>query len=93
VERFDVNGIPQLELFDAAGQSVGRSIGARQPAELEALTTALLEGKPLPPLAGVGPTSRLASAAAESTPGNGASPPADAGSKDRQAAIGPRSHG
>jgi thiol-disulfide isomerase/thioredoxin len=93
VERFDVNGIPQLELFDAAGQSVGRSIGARQPAELEALTTALLEGKPLPPLAGVGPTSSLANAAAESTPGNGASPPADAGSKDRQAGIGPRSHG
>ena len=93
VERFDVNGIPQLELFDAAGQSVGRSIGARQPAELEALTTALIEGKPLPPLAGVGPTSRLASAAAESAPGNGASPPADGGSKDRQAAIGPRSHG
>jgi hypothetical protein len=97
VERFDVNGIPQLELFDAAGQSVGRSIGARQPAELEALTTALLEGKPLPPLAGVGPTSRLASGGAnppaDAAPGNGSNPPADAGSKDRQAAIGPRSHG
>jgi thiol-disulfide isomerase/thioredoxin len=59
VERFDVNGIPQLELFDAAGQSVGRSIGARRPAELEALTTSLIEGKPLPQLAGVGATSRL----------------------------------
>jgi thiol-disulfide isomerase/thioredoxin len=97
VERFDVNGIPQLELFDAAGQSVGRSIGARQPAELEALTTALIEGKPLPPLAGVGPTSSLASGGAnppaDAAPGNGVSPPADAGSKDRQAAIGPRSHG
>jgi thiol-disulfide isomerase/thioredoxin len=97
VERFDVNGIPQLELFDAAGHSVGRSIGARRPAELEALTTALLEGKPLPPLAGVGPTSRLASGgsnpAADAAPGNGVSPPADAGSKERQAAIGPRSHG
>jgi thioredoxin-like negative regulator of GroEL len=98
VERFDVNGIPQLELFDAAGQSIGRSIGARQPAELEALTTALIEGKPLPPLAGVGPTSRLAggalaSAAAESAPGNSANQPADAGSLERQAAIGPRSHG
>ena len=34
VERYDVNGIPQLELFDGAGQSVGRSIGARRPAEL-----------------------------------------------------------
>jgi thiol-disulfide isomerase/thioredoxin len=101
VESFDVNGIPQLELFDAAGQSVGRSIGARRPAELEALTTALIEGKPLPPLAGVGPTSRLASGgsnpdlagANDATPGNGASPSADGGSKDRQAAIGPRSHG
>ncbi len=101
VESFDVNGIPQLELFDAAGQSVGRSIGARRPAELEALTTALIEGKPLPPLAGVGPTSRLASGgsnpdlagANDATQGNGASPSADGGSKDRQAAIGPRSHG
>lgn len=101
VELYDVNGIPQLELFDAAGQSVGRSIGARRPAELEALTTALIEGKPLPPLAGVGPTSRLASggsnpdlaAANDAAPANGASPPADGASRDRQAAIGPRSHG
>ncbi len=101
VELYDVNGIPQLELFDAAGQSVGRSIGARRPAELEALTTALIEGKPLPPLAGVGPTSRLASggsnpdlaAANDAAPANDASPSADGGSRDRQAAIGPRSHG
>ncbi len=93
VERYDVNGIPQLELFDAAGQSVGRSIGARRPAELAALTTALIEAKPLPPLAGVGATSRLPSAAAESAQAIGASPPATADPKDRQAAIGPRSHG
>ena len=129
VERFDVNGIPQLELFDAAGQSVGRSIGARRPAELEALTTSLIEGKPLPPLAGVGATSRLsgggsnqdlaganvasqAASPAESpalpapaiaspyiSQGIGASPPAaasspvPAGPANRQAAIGPRSHG
>jgi thiol-disulfide isomerase/thioredoxin len=106
VERFDVNGIPQLELFDAAGQSVGRSIGARRPAELEALTTSLIEGKPLPPLAGVGATSRLPSAAANApspavpTPataapaaaqGIGASAPA--GPDNRRATIGPRSHG
>ncbi len=59
VERYGVNGIPQLELFDAAGQPVGRSIGARRPVELEAITTALVEGKPLPQLAGVGATSSL----------------------------------
>ena len=93
VERYDVNGIPQLELFDAAGQSVGRSIGARRPAELAALTTALIEAKPLPLLAGVGATSRLPSAEAESTQASGASPQAAADPKDRQAAIGPRSHG
>jgi len=65
VERYGVNGIPQLELFDAAGQSVGRSIGARRPLELEAITTALVEGKPLPQLAGVGATSSLRGAESE----------------------------
>ena len=79
LERFAVNGIPQLELFDGAGQSVGRSIGARRPEELEALTTALVEGSPLPSLAGVGVTSALATTA--DSPG---SAPASAG---------PRSHG
>ncbi|MEA5415454.1 thioredoxin domain-containing protein, partial [Synechococcus sp. BA-132 BA5] len=54
LERYDVNGIPQLEFFDAGGTSVGRSIGARSGAELEALTTALVDGQPLPLLAGVG---------------------------------------
>jgi thiol-disulfide isomerase/thioredoxin len=59
VERFEVNGIPQLELFDAAGQPVGRSIGARSAGELEALSSALLQGEPLPQLPGVGATSLL----------------------------------
>ena len=44
IDRYAVNGIPQLELFDAQGRSVGRSIGARRPEELEALTTALVDG-------------------------------------------------
>lgn len=78
VERFEVNGIPQLELFDAAGQPVGRSIGARSAGELEALTSALLKGEPLPPLAGVGATSTLPA----SLPGGPA-----------VAQAGPRSHG
>ena len=59
LDRYQVNGIPQLELFNARGQSVGRSIGARSPAELEALAHALVKEEPLPQLVGVGPTSPL----------------------------------
>ncbi len=64
LERYEVNGIPQLEFFDGAGSTVGRSIGARSGTELEALTTALVEGEPLPRLAGVGATSALEQQAA-----------------------------
>jgi len=59
LERYAVNGIPQLELFNAAGQPVGRSIGARSASELHQLSTALLAGDPLPSLAGVGAVSSL----------------------------------
>ncbi|MFM7312594.1 MAG: thioredoxin domain-containing protein [Cyanobium sp.] len=59
LERFEVNGIPQLELFNAGGQPVGRSIGARSASELESLASSLLEGQPLPALPGVGATSPL----------------------------------
>jgi thiol-disulfide isomerase/thioredoxin len=59
IDRFEVNGIPQLELFNRAGESVGRSIGVRQPAELERLVEALVNDEPLPALAGVGTTSGL----------------------------------
>ncbi len=82
LERYEVNGIPQLEFFDATGSSVGRSIGARSGTELEALTTALVDGAPLPRLAGVGAVSPLGETeAAEQAPGT-------AGSQ-----AGPRSHG
>ena len=74
LERYAVNGIPQLELFDAGGQSVGRSIGARRPEELEALTTALVEARPLPQLVGVGATSSL-----EEVPGSSSAPAASSG--------------
>ncbi|MFO0103921.1 MAG: thioredoxin domain-containing protein [Cyanobium sp.] len=80
IDRYDVNGIPHLELFDAGGIAVGRAIGARSRAELDSLAIALLENQPLPVLAGVGATSSLA----EQPPGE-ASP---AGSQ-----AGPRSHG
>lgn len=59
IERYEVNGIPQLELFNGAGEAVGRSIGARSAGELQALATALLSDQPLPALAGVGAVSSL----------------------------------
>lgn len=83
LDRYDVNGIPQLELFNADGQAVGRSLGARSQEELNALTTALLEGDPLPRLAGVGATSSLT----EAMP-TGTSPAASSPTE-----VGPRSHG
>lgn len=86
LERYDVNGIPQLELFDAAGSPVGRSLGARSGPELEALTTALVDGKPLPLLAGVGAVSSLPEAAGA----EGAAPQAAALPTPQ---AGPRSHG
>ena len=83
LERYDVNGIPQLEFFDAAGGSVGRSIGARSGVELEALTTALVDGQPLPRLAGVGAVSALADSDTATT----------AAAKSAIPQAGPRSHG
>jgi len=85
LERYDVNGIPQLEFFDAAGSSVGRSIGARSGPEIEALTTSLVDGTPLPRLAGVGAMSSLPeTAGAEGAASAAALPTPQAG---------PRSHG
>ena len=81
VERYGVDGIPQLELFDASGADVGRSLGARRPAELEALITALVEAKPLPQLAGVGAISALQDG------------PQPAGAGESGTSAGPRSHG
>jgi len=89
LERYEVNGIPQLELFDAGGHSVGRSIGARRPEELEALTTALVEARPLPQLVGVGATSSLEEApGAPAAPGGGGAGSGPSGAADRPAASG-----
>ncbi|MEB3322094.1 MAG: thioredoxin domain-containing protein [Synechococcaceae cyanobacterium] len=81
LERYEVSGIPQLELFDASGRPVGRSLGARSGPDLEALVGALLRGEPLPDLPGVGAVSRL---------GSGDGPPSGGGPT---AQAGPRSHG
>ena len=86
LERYAVNGIPQLELFDAGGRSVGRSIGARRPEELEALTTALVEARPLPQLVGVGATSSLEEApGAPAASGGGGAGSGPSGATDRPA--------
>lgn len=77
VDRYGVNGIPQLELFDSHGDDVGRSIGARQLAELEAIGEALIAEGPLPQLAGMGAISTLGSdngLRAETNPATMASP-------------------
>lgn len=77
IDRYEVNGIPQLELFDAGGTVIGRSLGARSGPELEALSTALIAQAPLPSLPGVGSLSAL-------SPG---------GAIGTAALAGPRSHG
>lgn len=59
IERYAVNGIPQLELFDADGSTVGRAIGARSRPELEALSSALIAQAPLPQLPGMASQSPL----------------------------------
>jgi len=59
LDQYEVNGIPQIELFAGGGRAVGRSIGARSESELESLVAALVRGEPLPQLAGVGAISSL----------------------------------
>ncbi|WP_216907725.1 thioredoxin domain-containing protein [Synechococcus sp. CCY 0621] len=83
LDRYDVNGIPQLEFFDAAGGSVGRSIGARSGAELEALSSALVDNTPLPRLAGVGAVSALPDSDTAT----------DVAAESAVPQAGPRSHG
>jgi hypothetical protein len=59
VNRYEVNGIPQLNLFSADGQPRGKSIGLRKPEELKAISAALMNDQPLPQLQGVGSVSSL----------------------------------
>ncbi|MFM8525445.1 MAG: thioredoxin domain-containing protein [Cyanobacteriota bacterium] len=59
LDRFAVNGIPQLELFNSSGDDIGRALGARSAAELTSLSNALIAEAPLPVLPGVGTLSDL----------------------------------
>jgi len=71
VDRYDVNGIPQLNLFNAEGQAIGRSVGLRREEELEQLAEALLRGEPLPQLRGVGGSSLRTTSSVSAGPGAG----------------------
>ncbi|MCB4407117.1 thioredoxin domain-containing protein [Synechococcus sp. MU1642] len=84
VDSYDVNGIPQLNLFNAEGEPRGRSLGLRSPEELQLITTALLEDEPLPALPGVGTVSQLPTSTSADNTLAGAS---------SQSTAGPRSHG
>ncbi|MCX5932607.1 MAG: thioredoxin domain-containing protein [Cyanobacteria bacterium] len=85
IDRYAVNGIPQLELFDRSGKAIGRSLGARSRPELASIMAALIEDTPLPLLAGVGNLSPLSGGEAQgNTQGTDLVAPAQAG---------PRSHG
>ena len=59
VDRYEVNGIPQLNLFAADGQPRGRSIGVRTAQELQALGDALINDSPVPAPQGIGSASTL----------------------------------
>ncbi|TCD57697.1 thioredoxin [Synechococcus sp. BS56D] len=78
IDRYEVNGIPQLNLFAADGSLRGRSLGVRSAAQLEAISNALIDNTKLPQLAGIGSLSALT--ASETTASSLVSSP------------GPRSH-
>ncbi|HGY5558816.1 MAG: thioredoxin domain-containing protein [Prochlorococcus sp.] len=58
-EEYKVNGIPQLNFFDAKGDPKGLSVGVRSHEQLQQLTNALIQDQPLPKFAGVGAISSL----------------------------------
>ena len=59
IERYKVNGIPQLNFFDGGGDMQGLSLGVRSHEQLQQLTDALIQNQPLPQFAGVGTISSL----------------------------------
>ena len=77
VERYEVNGIPQLNLFGPDGTLRGLSIGVRQPEELQAIGDALIDNEALPTLQGMGSISNLSGGSAQG----------------KVSSVGPRSHG
>jgi len=48
IDKYEVTGIPQINLFDAQGDLQGKSIGLRTEDELKDMVDALIKSKPLP---------------------------------------------
>ena len=53
IDKYDVNGIPQLNLFDADGKMIGKSIGLKSQGQLDQLAYSLVNNQQLPNLLGV----------------------------------------
>ncbi len=53
VDSYQVNGIPQLNFFDANGGPKGKSLGVRSEKQINELVNALMENKTLPSFPGV----------------------------------------
>ena len=45
IDKYDVNGIPQLNLFDADGKMIGKSIGLKSEVQLDELVYSLLHNQ------------------------------------------------
>ncbi len=80
VETYEVNGIPQLDFFDESGELKGKSLGVRSCEDLQAISSALLNGETLPEQPGIG----LISEISKSPLNNEVKPSSE---------INPRSHG
>lgn len=67
LDQFQVRGIPTFLFYGPDGSVRGRSIGLRQPEQLEAMVAALLRDEPLPFLNNQG----ITSAVTDDNPGRG----------------------
>ncbi|BBL86277.1 thioredoxin-like protein TxlA (chromatophore) [Paulinella micropora] len=59
LEKYNVTGIPHIELFDSSGLSMGKIIGAHTRSDIQRLIQALINKTTLPKLPGMGPVTAL----------------------------------
>ena len=83
IDKYEVNGIPQLNFFDSNGDFYGTSIGLRNYDELNQLVEALYRNQPFPKFAGTGSISTLETEVVLTEKGN----------LYKSKEIDPRSHG
>nr|AUG32510.1 thioredoxin-like protein TxlA [Paulinella longichromatophora] len=60
LDKYNVKGIPHIELFNSIGIDVGQILGAHTSAEIKILTQALINKTALPKLPGMGAITPLA---------------------------------